>query len=237
MLICRGADGRMENIYSIFRDKLLLIGEHVLSEGMRLRVQCVEGHHNCARRWCGCGRSRLGKLRRRRSKLLPHVMHLVVGCGRHHLWHKGGEVDGGRRLLPSCRGGRTLLVQDVRRAARGRRQNHLVEPCGQPVHHVGPCCVWIVHRARFGARPAGVLVVNVATMSVAVVPVFEVLVRRGGVIWMLACCSWLWIRWLLVATAAATATAIPVALSQSMLIVGSTTLLLSHVVGRDCLLL
>jgi hypothetical protein len=33
-LICRGTDartdGRMENIYSIFRDKLLLLGEHVL---------------------------------------------------------------------------------------------------------------------------------------------------------------------------------------------------------------
>jgi hypothetical protein len=43
MLICRGADaqaegrmhgwtdGRTENIYSIFRDKLLLLGEHILS--------------------------------------------------------------------------------------------------------------------------------------------------------------------------------------------------------------
>jgi len=33
-LICRGADGRThgrtENIYSIFRDKLLLLGEHGL---------------------------------------------------------------------------------------------------------------------------------------------------------------------------------------------------------------
>jgi hypothetical protein len=37
MLICRGTDARMdgrthgwsENIYSIFRDKLLLLGEHV----------------------------------------------------------------------------------------------------------------------------------------------------------------------------------------------------------------
>jgi hypothetical protein len=33
MLICRGmdarTDGRMENIYSIFRDKLLLLGENV----------------------------------------------------------------------------------------------------------------------------------------------------------------------------------------------------------------
>jgi hypothetical protein len=29
MLICRGTDGRTENIYSIFRDKLLLLGEHV----------------------------------------------------------------------------------------------------------------------------------------------------------------------------------------------------------------
>ncbi len=28
-LICRGTDGRTENIYSIFRDKLLLLGEHL----------------------------------------------------------------------------------------------------------------------------------------------------------------------------------------------------------------
>ena len=42
MLICRGADGcthartdgHTENIYSIFRDKLLLLGEHVLSSGL-----------------------------------------------------------------------------------------------------------------------------------------------------------------------------------------------------------
>ncbi len=84
-----------------------------LSEGMRLRVRRVDEHHHCARRWCRCGRSRLGKLRRRRSKLLPHVMHLVVGCGRHHLRHRGGEVDWGWRLLPSCKGRRTLLAQVV----------------------------------------------------------------------------------------------------------------------------
>jgi hypothetical protein len=34
MLICRGTDARTdrrtENMYSIFRDKLLLLGEHVL---------------------------------------------------------------------------------------------------------------------------------------------------------------------------------------------------------------
>ncbi len=36
MLICRGTDartdGRTENIYSIFRDKLLLLGEHGFSK-------------------------------------------------------------------------------------------------------------------------------------------------------------------------------------------------------------
>jgi len=30
-LICRGTDGQKENIYSIFRDKLLLLGEHGFS--------------------------------------------------------------------------------------------------------------------------------------------------------------------------------------------------------------
>ncbi len=30
-LICGGTDARTENIYSIFRDKLLLLGEHVFN--------------------------------------------------------------------------------------------------------------------------------------------------------------------------------------------------------------
>jgi hypothetical protein len=158
---------------------------------MRLRIRCVVGHHHRARWWCRCRRSRLGELRRRRSKLLPHVMHLVVGCGRQHLQHRGGEVDGGWRLLPSCRGGRTLLVRDVGHAAGVQRRNCLVEIHGQPIHHVGPCRMWILHGAWFGARPAGVPFVNVATMSVAVVPVFEALVRHGGVIQTLARCCWL----------------------------------------------
>ncbi len=45
MLICRGTDtqmdtgtdGRMENIYPIFRDKLLLLGEHVYMLGIQKR--------------------------------------------------------------------------------------------------------------------------------------------------------------------------------------------------------
>jgi hypothetical protein len=91
-----------------------------------------------------------------------------------------------------------------------------VETRGQPIHHVGPCCVWNVHGAQFGARPAGVPIVNIATVSVAVVPVFEALVWCGGIIWTLACCTRLWIRCLLKAPAAAAAVAaIPVALSQS----------------------
>ncbi len=106
-----------------------------------------------------------------------------------------------------------------------------MEPHGQPVHHVGPCCMWIVRGARFGARPAGVPAVDVATMSVAVVPVFEALLQRGGVVRTLGCRSWLWIRQLLVVAAAAAA-AIPVASSQTTPIVGSTMLLLSHVVGQ-----
>jgi hypothetical protein len=147
---------------------------------MRLWVRCEVGHHHCAHRWCRCGRSRLGKLRRQRSELLPHVMHLMVGCGRHHLRHRGGEVDGRWRLLPSCRGRRMLLVRDLGRTAGCRRQNCLVEPHGRLVHHVGPHRMWIVRGAQFGIHPAGVPVVDVFTVSVAVVPVFEVLERCGG---------------------------------------------------------
>jgi hypothetical protein len=54
------------------------------------------------------------------------------------------------------------------------------------IHHVDPLRVWIVRGARFGARPASVPVVDVVTVSVAVVPVFKALVRRGGVIRTLA---------------------------------------------------
>ena len=112
-----------------------------------------------------------------------------------------------------------------------------MEPCGRSVHHVGPRRMWIVHGARFSTCPAGVPIVDVITVSVAVVPVFEALVWRGGVIRTLGCCSWLWICQLLVATTATATTAIPIALSQSMPIVGSGMLLLSHVVGWGCLLM
>ena len=44
-LICRGTDartdGRTENIYSIFRDKLLLRGEHVFRDKLLLRGEHV----------------------------------------------------------------------------------------------------------------------------------------------------------------------------------------------------
>jgi hypothetical protein len=91
--------------------------------------------------------------------------------------------------------------------------------------------MWIVSGAWFGAHPAGVSVVNVATVSVAVVPVFEMFVRRGGVIQMFAGRPRLWIRRLLIAPATATTTTVPVVLIQSTPIVGSATLMLSHVVG------
>jgi hypothetical protein len=91
--------------------------------------------------------------------------------------------------------------------------------------------VWIVRETWFGAHPAGVPVVNVTTMSVVVVPVFEALVRRGGVIWTLARCSRLWIRRLLVAPAATAAAAVPIASSRSTPKVGNAMLMLSCVVG------
>ncbi len=73
--------------------------------------------------------------------------------------------------------------------------------------------MWIVHGARFGAHTAGVPIVDVATMSVAVVPVFKALVWHGGVIRTLVCCSRLWIHWFLRAPTSATAAAVTVAMS------------------------
>ena len=47
MLICRGTDGRTdrrtENIYSIFRDKLLLRREHILRPEKKVLVVCLAG--------------------------------------------------------------------------------------------------------------------------------------------------------------------------------------------------
>ncbi len=91
--------------------------------------------------------------------------------------------------------------------------------------------MWIVSGAWFGTHPAGVFVVNVATVSVAVVPAFETFVQHGGVIQMFAGRPRLWIRRLLIAPATATPAAVPVVLIQSTPIVGSATLMLSRVVG------
>jgi hypothetical protein len=49
----------------------------------------------------------------------------------------------------------------------------------QPIHHVGLCCMRIVHGAQFGAQPADVPVVDVATVSVAAVLVFKALYGMG----------------------------------------------------------
>jgi hypothetical protein len=70
--------------------------------------------------------------RRGRTKLLSHVMHLVVGCRRHHLRHRGGEVDGEQMLLPACWGGMTLLVRDMGRAAREKGRIVLWRPMADP---------------------------------------------------------------------------------------------------------
>ena len=43
-LICRGTDARTENIYSIFRDKLLLLGEHVYGCGKQVEVTVSLNH-------------------------------------------------------------------------------------------------------------------------------------------------------------------------------------------------
>ncbi len=74
-LICRGTDartdGRTENIYSIFRDKLLLLGEHVYLQqtnvihewGNDMQVKC---------RWCPTGREIVYIINRRPWKFDKH---------------------------------------------------------------------------------------------------------------------------------------------------------------------
>ncbi len=104
------------------RQALALATNSAFCRGFEPWAICYFKHHSTTQphvTWCR--RCRLSNRRRGRSKLLPHVMHLVVGHGGHH-WHHGvGEVDRRRKLLPTCWGGRILLARDVRHAAGGQR--------------------------------------------------------------------------------------------------------------------
>jgi hypothetical protein len=86
--------------------------------------------------------------------------------------------------------------EDVAGAGRGaRRRRQKVESSCEGLRLTRSLC-WSLSHVDCAWGPiqhtsAGVPIVDVATVSVAVVSVFELLVWRGGVIRTLACCSWL----------------------------------------------
>jgi hypothetical protein len=127
-----------------------------------------------------------------RFKLLAHVVDGLVGHWQNH-WHHwmhrrhcGSEGDGWWQLLPHCWGGSMLYTRGRWGATRTRRQDCLVEAHRRASHHVPPYCRIIAQRSRLLACSAGVVVVNVATMGVTVIPILEVLERHGGLHRMLA---------------------------------------------------
>ncbi len=52
-----------------------------------------------------------------------------------------------------------------------------MHPCRQSTHDVGAGGLGVMHRAMFGACPTGVVVVNIASVSAAIMPVFVPLER------------------------------------------------------------
>jgi hypothetical protein len=59
-------------------------------------------------------------------------------------------------------------------------EDGFVKACSQATHHVMPSGTAIVGGARLLARPTQMAVVDITTMSVAVIPILEALVRSQG---------------------------------------------------------
>ena len=120
---------------------------------------------------------------------LPDVVDgLLVGCRwqrRAHCRHpggvRGGVHGGGRELWPHCLGGRTLLLREYWCSSSRRREDRLVEARRRAALHVRPCRRAVVVRPWIAAILAGVGVVYVAAVRVAVVPILVALERRRGV--------------------------------------------------------
>jgi hypothetical protein len=86
-------------------------------------------------------------------------------------WHGEGGC-----VVDRCRGWAWLGGA----AANGAGEQSFVHPPHVAVHCVGPSGCMLMVFAEVGASGAGVVVIDVATMSVAVVPIFPLLDRRRG---------------------------------------------------------
>ena len=98
-----------------------------------------------------------------------------------------------------------------------------MHPRHQSAHHVGTACHWVVCRAGFSSRFARVVIINIATMQEAVVPIFIAL-EGGGRTLGLLCVRFAETKpcWLLVAAAVSAAAS---AFTSSSAVVGHAPML------------
>ena len=125
-----------------------------------------------------------------RSRLLsnvPHTLRLWVH-GRRRLGEGRAPGLAPRRVMRrrhlldnGLPHGGTHLTWRRRDAPRRRRKDGFMHSASRSAHRVLPRGIAIVCRSRVLARHAVVLVVDVATVSVAIIPILETFHRRGGV--------------------------------------------------------
>jgi hypothetical protein len=111
---------------------------------------------------------------------LVHVVDGLVGGRRHHRMHRRhhqSKTHGRRGLLPHHRGGgsgRTWWD-----ATGSGRQNFPVQAQRVASHRIRPCRIRVVQQTWVTARHAGVGVVDISAMRMAVVPIFKPLDQGG----------------------------------------------------------
>ena len=132
-------------------------------------VDCLV--RRCWRAHCCCRQA--GEADRWRQGLPGRRVHRCRPCA--------GEVDGWRQGLPGGRAPSGLCQCTCRRrlASRHGWQYYLVHAGCQAGHNVLAAGLPVVCGAGSGASLACVVVVNVATVGVAVVPIFEGVVGGG----------------------------------------------------------
>ncbi len=132
-----------------------------------LREGGVVGHHRAGQKRQGWGQV---------VRLLSHVVDGLVWYQWTHRRHRLHEVDRWWGRLPSHWGWWPLdlwCACDGWSTARGRWQDSLVHARRQSAHHVGVGGLPVVKRTGLGTRRTRGCVINVAPVSVAVMPILE----------------------------------------------------------------
>ncbi len=108
-------------------------------------------------------------------------------------------------------------------------QDGLVHSGDRSAHDVGAACVWVVHRTWFATRHTGVIVINITTVGMTVVPILPLFVgigRRMNALLLTTTRTAVVHGWLLWESTAVALTA-----NVVLVVVGEHTLLLSRSVG------